>query len=197
MSSIFLSYRRGPGASETVGRLHDRLAAKYGKSNVFMDVDTVRPGSDFVSAVSQAIESSEVVLAVIDPQWAVDAAGRDRIAEAGDYVRLEIGTAVHRGVTVIPVLILGAEMPTPDRLPPDLQPLTSRQAVVLSHERFTTDVLPLELELDDLLGSDSPFVPPRERNERGRRRARKVFIWVLVSFVIGFVVLLLAISAGN
>ncbi len=163
-----------------------------------MDVDTVRPGSDFVSAVSQAIESSEVVLAVIDPQWAVDAAGRDRIAEAGDYVRLEIGTALHRGVTVIPVLILGAEMPTPDRLPPDLQPLTRRQAVVLSHERFTTDVLPLELELDDLLGDNllgnepiptprPPFAPPRRWSERGRRRGRKVFL-AAGGFVIGVVV---------
>ncbi len=153
MASIFLSYRRGPGASEAAGRLHDRLASRYGEQNVFMDVDKLRPGTDFVDAISRAIGSSTVVLAVIDPQWAVDASGRNRIAEAGDYVRLEIGNALQRGVTVIPVLVLGAEIPPRDQLPPDLQPLAARQAVVLSHERFSTDILPLEVALNDLLSA--------------------------------------------
>ena len=156
MAGIFLSYRRGPGASEAAGRLHDRLAAHFGQSNVFMDVDTVRPGADFVEAIDRAIGSSEAVLALIDPQWATDGTGRNRIADEGDYVALEIRTALESGVPVIPVLVLGAQMPQRDQLPPDLQPLGRRQAVVLSHERFTTDVLPLERELSALLGTSKP-----------------------------------------
>lgn len=151
MSGIFVSYRRGPGASEVAGRLYDRLAAAYGESNVFMDVDTVRPGMDFVEAIGQAIESCDAVLAIIDPNWAVDSNDRKRIAETNDYVRLEIVSALDHGVTVIPVLVLGAEMPTPDQLPADVRPIANRQAVTVSHERSNTDVLPLERELGDLM----------------------------------------------
>ena len=160
-AAVFLSYRRGPGASEAAGRLHDRLQSRYGESAVFMDVDTVRPGMDFVDAIQTAVDSSNALVAIVDPNWAVDARGRNRIAEATDYVRLEVATALRRGVRVIPVLVLGAQMPTADALPPDLQPLTRRQAVVLSHERFATDVLPLERELDGVLGAQ---IPPAEES---------------------------------
>ncbi len=40
MGVIFLSYRRDASAGYT-GRLYDRLAGKYGKRNVFMDVDAI------------------------------------------------------------------------------------------------------------------------------------------------------------
>jgi hypothetical protein len=30
------------------GRLYDRLSSQFGAANVFMDVDTLRPGVDFV-----------------------------------------------------------------------------------------------------------------------------------------------------
>jgi hypothetical protein len=141
------------------------MAAHFGQSNVFMDVDTVRPGADFVEAIDRAIASSGAVVAVIDPQWATDGTGRNRIADEGDYVSLEIRTALEGGVPVIPVLVLGAQMPQRDQLPLDLQPLARRQAVVLSHERFTTDVLPLERELSALLGTSKPTKAEPDRAE--------------------------------
>ena len=168
-AAVFLSYRRGPGASEAAGRLHDRLQSRYGETAVFMDVDTVRPGIDFVDAIQKAVDSSSALIAIVDPNWAVDAEGRNRIAEASDYGRLEVGTALRRGVRVIPVLVLGAEMPAADALPPDLQPLTRRQAVVLSHERFATDVLPLERELDEVLATQTP--PAEESQTPGQVEA--------------------------
>ena len=94
IASIFLSYRRGREASEAAGRLHDRLASRFGSDAVFMDVDTVRPGADFVQAIGEAIDPRGAVLAIIDPGWAVDTSGRNRITEPGDYVRLEIATAL-------------------------------------------------------------------------------------------------------
>lgn len=211
MAGIFLSYRRGPGASEAAGRLYDRLAAHFGQSNVFMDVDTVRPGADFVEAIDRAVASSEAVLALIDPQWATDGSGRNRIADEGDYVSLEIRTALEGGVPVIPVLVLGAQMPQRDQLPPDLQPLARRQAVVLSHERFTTDVLPLERELSALLGTSQPAkaepakaepakpkpagakptVPAPRQTKRPRRRGKAVFAVAAVLLVIAAAVILI------
>ena len=46
MSSIFLSYRRqdAPGHA---GRIYDRLVERFGKDNVYMDLDSTAPGADF------------------------------------------------------------------------------------------------------------------------------------------------------
>jgi hypothetical protein len=171
-----------------------------------MDVDTVRPGTDFVEAIDRAIASSEAVLAVIDPQWATDSTGHNRIADEGDYVSLEIRMALEGVVPVIPVLVLGAQMPQRDQLPPDLQPLARRQAVVLSHERFTTDVLPLERELSALLGTSKPakaepakpqpakakpVAPASRQTERPRRRGRTVLVVAAVLLVIAAAAILI------
>ena len=45
MAKIFISYRRGDSAGHT-GRLYDRLADHFGQDQVFMDVDTIRPGQE-------------------------------------------------------------------------------------------------------------------------------------------------------
>lgn len=200
MAGIFLSYRRGPGTSETVGRLYDRLAVRFGKDMVFMDVDTVRPGMDFVEAISREIGSSQAVLAIIDPNWATDTTGRDRISEHGDYVRLEVASALRQGVTVIPVLVLGAQMPSSSALPPDLRPLTRRHAIVLAHERFNTDVLPLEQELEILVGGrrpamqalsdpeevkSAPGLAGRQRIPHRKRKRRAVLLLVVAVVVAG------------
>ena len=41
---VFISYRRQE-ASGLAGRLYDRLAARFGEDQVFMDVDTIALGS--------------------------------------------------------------------------------------------------------------------------------------------------------
>jgi hypothetical protein len=48
-----------------------------------------------------------------------------------DFVRLEVGTGLERGIKVFPVLINGAMPPLKDDLPVDLHPLLSRQAIIL------------------------------------------------------------------
>ena len=44
---IFINYRRDDLAG-TAGRLHDRLAQTFGRKNLFMDVDHIPAGVDFV-----------------------------------------------------------------------------------------------------------------------------------------------------
>lgn len=183
MDGIFVSYRRGPGASEAAGRLADRLAQRFGASRVFMDVDTVRPGMDFVDAIEGAVGSCDTLIAVIDPRWAGDGAGNDRIRQTGDYVRLEVATALRREVKVIPVLVLGAPMPNPGELPADLVSLSRKQALTLTHERFNRDV---EVLLDDLDDSDhkkghrtTHVEQPTETSQTMRR---------VIALALGFVV---------
>src|SRR5215471_10630069 len=47
---IFISYRRDDSSGHA-GRLYDALADHYGSESVFMDVDTIAPGSDFAEAI--------------------------------------------------------------------------------------------------------------------------------------------------
>ncbi len=59
--------------------------------------------------------------------------------QENDYVRIEIASALQRGIAVIPVLVAGATMPSEAALPADLKPLARRQALELRHTRFAAD----------------------------------------------------------
>src|SRR5688572_26250725 len=107
MAGIFISYRR-EDASGYAGRLCDDLVARLGRDHVFMDIDTLPPGVDFVKSLDDALRTGDVVLAVIGPRWAsaTDAAGNRRLDNPDDWVRLEIATALARsGIRVVPVLV--------------------------------------------------------------------------------------------
>ena len=60
MSAIFLSYRRDD-SSGYAGRLFDNLAERFGRERVFMDIETLEPGMDFVAGIDRAIESCGAV----------------------------------------------------------------------------------------------------------------------------------------
>ena len=88
---IFVSYRR-QDSSHLAGRLYDRLADRFGKSQVFMDVDTIEPGVNFAEEVNRAVATCTVLLAVVGPNWltVTDEYGCRRLDDPDDYVRLEI-----------------------------------------------------------------------------------------------------------
>lgn len=140
MPTIFISYRRSDAAAHA-GRLHDRLVGRFGAQAVFMDIDALQPGEDFATAIAQSIGSAQVVVVLIGPTWlaAGDARGRRRLDDEQDVVRLEIATALQRGVTTIPVLLAGAAMPDAASLPVPLQPLASRQAIDIGEKHFHRD----------------------------------------------------------
>src|SRR5207248_1830841 len=103
---VFLSYRRDDAAS-AAGRLYDRLSAH--SFTVFMDID-IAPGIDFVEEIEKSGGSCNVLIAVIGKHWltASDEEGKRRLDHPEDFVRIEIGTALKRGIQVIPVLVEGA-----------------------------------------------------------------------------------------
>ena len=68
MPRIFISYRRDDSAGHT-GRIFDRLEGYFGEHQVFMDIDTIRPGLNFVEVVQQAIAASDELIAVIGQEW--------------------------------------------------------------------------------------------------------------------------------
>src|SRR5512145_1595281 len=109
MATTFISYRRDDAAGYA-GRLHEALEDRLGKNEVFRDVDTLEPGRDFIDAIEHRLRECRVFLALIGREWldSRDSAGRRRLDQPHDFVRLEITTALARtDVLVIPVLIEG------------------------------------------------------------------------------------------
>ena len=136
---IFISYRRQETAWPA-GRLYDVLVEHFPADQVFKDIDNIDPGDDFVDRIAAAVESCDVLLALIGPQWLTitNKRGQRRLDDPEDYVRLEIETALTRKIRVIPILVDEAEMPGTDELPETLAPLVRRNAVQISPLTFDT-----------------------------------------------------------
>ncbi len=141
MNRIFINYRR-QDSEGYVGRLYDRLLGSFDRDDVFMDVDNIPVGADFVAALEQAVAACDVFIAVIGPHWltASDESGQRRLDQWNDFVRIEIVSALQHNKLVIPVLVGRARMPNPAQLPEDMAALARRNAIELSHERFSYDV---------------------------------------------------------
>jgi hypothetical protein len=139
--TIFISYRRDDTEGEA-GRLFDDLTEAFGENAIFMDVDGIAPGMDFRKAIDENVSGCGILLAVIGRTWAslTTSDGHRRLDEPGDFVRLEIATALQRGIAVVPVLVHGAQMPRPDDLPDNLKDLAYRNGVEISHARWNSDV---------------------------------------------------------
>lgn len=124
------------------GRLYDELARQLGSKRVFIDVDSVEPGSDYVAAIRSAISRSDIILVLIGRRW-LDATGdngRRRLDQPTDPIRLEIEAALSLGKRVIPALIDGADMPTAGQLPESISELSRRNGIRLEHEVFADRV---------------------------------------------------------
>jgi hypothetical protein len=144
MAQFFISYRRDDAAAEA-GRLYDLLCEQFGRDAVFMDVDTLRPGVNYASVIEQHLHGCQVLLAVIGRGWlnARGPEGGRRLDAPDDFVRREIESALSRAVTVIPVLVDGAQAPAESALPQTLRTLARLQAVALDTPEFRRDAEPL------------------------------------------------------
>jgi hypothetical protein len=151
---VFICYRR-EDTSGYAGRLYDALQPRFGE-RLFMDVDSLSPGSDFVDVINETVGRSDVMLTLIGRNWleARDRHGNRRLDDPEDYVRLEVATALERGIRLVPVLVGGAEMPTADSLPGDIAGLTRRHSVSLADEGWRSGVT-------DLVGRLQSGTPPR------------------------------------
>src|SRR5829696_1206718 len=119
MAGIFISYRR-EDSSGYAGRLHSDLVARFGWDRVFMDIDALQPGVNYVKALDEAILTCDAFLAMIGPRWmsVSDADSNRRLDNPRDFVRREIATALARGdLRVVPVLVGDARPPSRADLP--------------------------------------------------------------------------------
>lgn len=129
MPRIFISYRRDD-SGYVVRMLYDKLALVFGESSIFIDIDNIPLGVDYREHLNQAVANCDILLAVIGDAWrglSVDGSFA-RIDSPGDFVRIEIEAALARGIPVVPVLVEGAKLTSPELLPAGLQALAFRQA---------------------------------------------------------------------
>jgi len=168
MTGIFISYRREDTAP-WAGRIYERLANEFNRDQLFMDVDNIAPGFDFVQVLEEQVTACDVLLVVIGEGWveARNAKGQRRLDDPNDFVRIEVETALRRDVRVVPILVDGAAMPPHETLPESLRPLLRRHAVELTHARFGTDVkrltdaiAPLIKKVDTNAGERTPQAIP-------------------------------------
>jgi hypothetical protein len=133
MPGVFISYRRRDTDGHA-GRLAEDLRERFGEERVFIDVDSIGGGVDFEQRIEHALDESDVAFVLIGDEWLGRREGAPaRIQDPGDWVRREVAAVLGRpDVTVVPVLVEGAPLPTAADLPPDLERLPRLQASELS-----------------------------------------------------------------
>jgi tetratricopeptide (TPR) repeat protein len=143
MPKIVISYRRADSGVIT-GRIRDRLAQHYGDDCIFMDIDNIPFGMDFRRNIADALSKNDLLLAVIGPDWLGRGSsgptlglvsGPARIDDQDDPVRIELETALQRGIPTIPVLVGGAGMPKAEDLPDTLKRLSFHNAAEVDSAR--------------------------------------------------------------
>ncbi len=157
MTRIFISYRRDDSQGQS-GRLYDRLATEFGRDLLFMDVDAIPLGVNFVKVLREEVGKCDVLLAVIGPSWlhVKDEDGGRRLDKSHDPVRIEIGTALARDIPVIPILLDGTRMPKPADLPDELRELSLRNGLDVRHASFHADMEKLVRGLKGIGGNSAP-----------------------------------------
>jgi hypothetical protein len=150
---IFISYRRDDAAGYARA-VSEELGRRFGADAVFIDVDDIHAGQPFSDVIQRSVGSSAVLLALIGKRWRGEREGAPpRIRDAADLVRQEVAAGLAApSMRVIPVLLDGVAMPTPEELPPELRALAGRNALELDNSRFAADIAHLLREVGDALG---------------------------------------------
>lgn len=182
---IFISYRRADSQwpadrlKETIAQYVDDPAR-----DIFMDVDNIPLGVNFMEYVDARVRQCDVLLALIGPSW-LDArgdGGARRLDDPGDFVRVEIGQALKRGIPVVPVLLDGAAVPAAADLPEDIRELAARNGVEVRRLSFDADAARLVRGLGLTRTAGAPAsAPPSQSGRAG---------WVLPVAAVGVLAVL-------
>jgi hypothetical protein len=139
---VFISYRHDDTAGYA-GWIKGALEQRLGNAaEIFIDIDNIPVGTDFVQHIQHEVGRCDVMLALIGPSWLTTqkADGTRRLDDPNDFIRLELEAAIAHGRKVLPILLHGAKMPEPGEVPSSLQPVTYKEALEVSEKRFDYDI---------------------------------------------------------
>lgn len=161
--TIFINYRKDDSNWNALA-LYNDLQKYFKKEQLFKDFNAILPGDDFVVSIQTALNKCNVLLVVIGKNWLYmeGADGKRRLDDPDDFVRLEVATALERGISVVPVLFDGTPMPKAEELPDNLKPLVRRQFIEIDPKRFEDDVRKLAEALKKILPAEDH--PPIDNN---------------------------------
>jgi hypothetical protein len=155
VAEIFINYRTGDG-DEAAEFLATRLSDRFGKEHVFKASHSIQPGESFPTALLHAAQKSNVLLAIMGPDW--EAAPQLHVEI--DWVRTEILAAQTSGTRVVPV-IKGRKTDRLTRasLPPELMWLADVHSLRLDMHESTGDVT----RIGDFLADVVPTLKTADR----------------------------------
>jgi hypothetical protein len=139
---IFISYRRDDSRYQA-RMIYEAFLRRMPRENVFMDIDTIPLGVNFVKVLEGWVEQCEVLLVLMGEDWANSTdpkTGKRRLDNPKDFVRVEVRGALTRDIPVVPVMLDGAEIPDEAQLPDDIKGLLSRNAEFVEYRNFDADV---------------------------------------------------------
>jgi hypothetical protein len=161
MAKIIISYRRSD-SDVFAGRVHDQIVSRYGDQSAFIDVDNIPFGKDFRVHIQEELANADAILVIVGPKWLGSKGGRSRIMDAADPVRIEVETALSRGLPTIPILVGNATMPRPEQLPETLKDFPFLNAAQVDTSRdFHRDLNRVIAAIDQIL-----HLPLDKFNER-------------------------------
>jgi len=139
---VFISYRRDDTKWQA-REIYRALTQVLPRDHVFMDIDSIPIGIDFVEFLEGWVNQCDIMLALIGAGWAdgIDPkTGRPRLENPNDFVRIEVRKGLARGIPVVPILLDGAQLPDVAQLPDDLPRLVRRNAEFIEHRTVDSDV---------------------------------------------------------
>lgn len=171
MNRVFISYRRDD-TLEAAQALHDRLELHLGYGRVFID-DGIAKQTDHADAIRTALREATVVVVIVGHQWLApsEETGRPRILDEGDWVRIELETALAREVPMFVVRVDLAPMPEDDDLPYQLKGFNLINAENLRSETFNDDLERIRRQIERLASTDDKIAVPDPDELPGPRAA--------------------------
>ena len=158
MAGILITYRE-TDANGWVFLLHEKLVEIFGNDQVVLKKNISHVGNGR-EKMQRSLEYCKVVLVVIGPHWLTitDEQNLPRIQLPDDAHHQDIAFVLSRSdVTIIPVLVDNATMPSAGLLPPDLQGLSVKQSRKISdnYEHCKADIAALSKDIMSLGGLQS------------------------------------------
>jgi pterin-4a-carbinolamine dehydratase len=140
-NSIFVNYRQSDSQHAAIA-IASILKHSFAEGEVFIDRSSIHGGRDWPNSITNALESAQVLVAVLGEDWlkSWDGHGRRRIDHPRDWVRLELSRAFERGIPVVPVLLENAEIPSPEALDTCLLDICRAQAERVRLDTWDSDL---------------------------------------------------------